>query len=167
MTVVQNPRGWKWFFAVLIVLTLAATVSLIVYNIKQQLTPEKFEAAYKRWQEKRPKSYTLVYKDKFTSQAGGDIQTNEYVVKVENRKVKEVLVNGIPKTERLEYHDMDGLFNFIERFFEMDAKGNRKVFRLGVFDPGTGALRKYVRRVAGSLERQEITAESLDVKERP
>jgi hypothetical protein len=162
MTIVNNPRGWKWYFALLILLTLAATVSLIVYNLWQQLTPEQFEANLKLWQQKGPKSYTLVYKDTFTPQAGGE-QTNHYVVKVVNRKVKEVLVNGVPKEERLEYHDMDGLFNFIERFFEMDEKEKRKVYRKGVFDENTGALRRFVRRVMGTRERQEIVVESFTV----
>ena len=161
MTVVNNPRGWKWYFAALILLTLAATVSLIVYNLWQQLTLEKFENNLKLWQQKGPKSYTLVYKDKFTSQ-GGDEQTNHYVVKVVNRKVKEVLVNGVPKEERLEYHDMDGLLGFIERFFEMDEKEKRKVYRKAVFDENTGALRYFVRSVMATRERQEIVVESFE-----
>src|SRR5688572_15010149 len=105
----KNPHGWKWFFLILGLLSLSATVSLICYNLWQQLTPEQFDAARKRWNQHGPKSYHLSFKESFTS-ADGQTASNEYAVTVRNGKVVDVVVNGIPKTERLDYHDMKGIF---------------------------------------------------------
>jgi hypothetical protein len=163
MAVTKNPRGWKWFFAILALLTMAAIVGLIAYNESQQLRLEQFEAYHALWQKNKPASYTLAYEDKFTSQSG-EMLKNEYLVEVRKGKVTEVLVNGIPKTERLEYHDMDALLGFIERFFELDQKEKRRVYRRGYFKDDTGALRWYVRRPMASVERQEITVKSLEVR---
>jgi len=159
----KNTSGWKWFFGVLALLTVSASVSLIWYSQAQQLRPEQFEAAAAHWAKHKPRSYRLRYKDTFSSQAG-ETTTNDYAVEVRDGKVVEVLVNGSPKAERLEYHDMEGLFSTIERFLDLDEKEKRKVYRIGVFDPESGALRRYVRRVMASRERQEIIVEPLQAE---
>jgi hypothetical protein len=162
----MNPKksnNWKWFFAALVVLSLLASGTLIGYNMQLQLRPEELEAKRELWRQNRPASYTLIYTETFSSQADSAPLSNHYVVKVDNRKVREVLVNGIPKKEGLEYHDMDGLFNEVERFFELDEKEKRRVFRKAQFDDN-GAIKSYVRRVAVSRERQEILVESLQAR---
>jgi hypothetical protein len=164
MTPAKNPRGWKWFFALLALLTLSSTVGLIWYNLSQQLRPEQFEAARKLWSERGPTSYHLAFKESFSSPADGQTSSNDYAVTVRDGKVVAVIVNGIPKTERLQYHDMNGIFNEIERFFELDEKEKRRVFRRAIFDEHTGAVRWFVRRVMASRERQEITVESLEAR---
>lgn len=156
-------NNWKWFFAIVAALALAASIVLVVFNLRQQLTPEQLDAARQLWIGHGPASYTLIYTEKFSSQAGSESK-NHYVVKVRDRKVTEVLVNGAPKEERLEYHDMNGLFNEVEAFQDKDSKEKRKVFCRASFDDNTGAIRSYVRYVPNSSERQQIDVESLEAK---
>src|SRR5205814_719130 len=123
---------------------------LVVFNLRQQLKPEQLEANRELWNKYGPKSYTLIYTEAFSSQGGNDKMSNHYVVKVRDRKVTEVLVNGAPKEKRLEYHDMNGLFNEVEAFQDKDAKEKRKVFCQGVFASDTGAILRFVRSVPNS-----------------
>ena len=41
----KKNLNWLWYFAVLVSLTVLATVILIAYNRSQQLTPEQLAAA--------------------------------------------------------------------------------------------------------------------------
>jgi hypothetical protein len=156
-------NNWKWFFLIVAVLALAASIFLVVFNMRQQLKPEELEAARQLWIEHGPASYTLIYTEKFSSQAGNELK-NHYVVKVRDRKVTEVLVNGAPKEERLEYHDMNGLFNEVEAFQDKDSKEKRRVYCRARFDDDTGAIREYVRYVPNSSERQQIDLELIEAK---
>ena len=83
---------------------------------------------------------------------------------IETDSVTEVLVNGAPKEKRLEYHDMNGLFNEVEAFQDKDAKEKRKVFCQGVFASDTGAILRFVRSVPNSREWQQIKVEVLEAK---
>jgi hypothetical protein len=157
----KRNNNWKWFFAVVAVLALGASISLIVINLRQQLKPERLEANRKRWEASGPANYVMVY----TTRKNLETTTDHYVVKVRNKKPYEVLVNGLPLTERLDYYGMSALFNDIERFLEIDSeKGKPRVFTKAHFDDTTGAIRQYVRRVMVSRERLEINVEPLEVK---
>ena len=49
-------------------------------------------------------------------------------------------------------------FGFIDDFLKKDAEPNApRTFRTAVFDPKTGAILNFRRRVSGTHERQEIT----------
>lgn len=157
----KTNNHWKWFFAIVITLALFTAISLIWWNLRLQLKPEELEAAHTLWDAAGPKSYTLVYTESFTSRTDAVAQSNHYVVKVRDRSVTEVIVNGLPKTEGLDYHGMDGLFKEVEGFQDKDDKEKRKVYRRASFDGQSGAILLYIRRVMGSSERQEIRVESL------
>ncbi|MFO0863857.1 MAG: DUF6174 domain-containing protein [Gemmataceae bacterium] len=161
MSTTRKNAGWALYFGIVFLLAIAATATLITFNIKQQLTPEQFEAGHKKWREKGPKNFVMVYKTLKNDEANPD----HFVVKVRNGKTYEVLANGLPlPEERFAYYGMDRLYDDIERFMEQDAEKDRpKVFTRGLFDK-QGAIRWYVRRVMGSRERLEITIEPLDVK---
>jgi hypothetical protein len=134
--------------------------SLVVYNLGQQLKPEQVAAARKLWREKGPKSYQLAYRIKI----GIDKEPDYYVVRVRNGEVISSTLNERLEEKRL-FADrgMEALFDWIERFLEMSSKPNQpKTFTIGSFDPNTGAVRKYVRRVAGSSERLEIVVEPVE-----
>jgi hypothetical protein len=162
MSAPPKSNNWKWVFVALFGLALFAAVFLIVYNLRQQLKPERLEAARKQWDAKGPANYVMRY----TTRMNEETTTDEYVVKVRNKKAYEVLVNGFPEPpERLGYHGMDALFDYIERFVELDAeKGKPRTFTKASFDEQTGALREFVRRVMGKRERLHILVEPLEVK---
>src|SRR6476660_6753191 len=160
----KKNRKWIWYFAVLTVLTIIATATLAIYNIYQQLKPEKLDAAIALWKEKGPKDYVLIYTAK-TKDHSAD-RDDHYVVKVKDGRAYEVLINGLAAEERqLAYYGMPRLLQYLERFMEIDAEpGRPKTFLRGDFNAKTGALVRYVRRVMGTRQRLEINVESLEAK---
>lgn len=162
MTADKKNNNWKWFFAIVFALALFTAVSLIWWNLRLQLKPEQLEANRKLWEAHGPADYVMVY----TTHRNEEATSDHYVVKVRQKKAYEVIVNGIPEPqERLEYQSMDALFNYIERFMELDGeKGKPRTYARAHFDESTGAIRSYVRRVMGKTERLEINVEPLVVK---
>lgn len=159
MPVMRTNRRWIWFFLALIVLSVTAVTSLIVFNLRQQLKPEQLAAARQLWAENKPTSYQLAY----TIKKGTEAKAESFVVRVRDGKVVSVSLDGRPLEKRLfAYYGMDALLDFINDSLESDAKpGRPRTFTRGVFDPANGALRGYVRRVMGGSERVEITVDSL------
>ena len=155
-------NNWKWFFAIVFALALFTAVSLIWWNLRLQLKPEQLEANRRLWEANGPADYVMVY----MTRRNEETSTDRYVVKVKQKKAYEVLVNGIPEPpERLEYQSMDSLFNYIERFLELDSEpGKPRTYARASFDEKTGAIRNYVRRVMGKTERLEINVEPLATK---
>jgi hypothetical protein len=154
-------RGWIWFFAVMIVLSIAAAAITWTYNVQQQLTPEQLAAAQKLWSEKGPADYDLEIEKKFSSAASdGPENFDTIAVKVRRGKVLAGTLNGRAITEArlLAENDMPSWFGFIEEFLQNDLKPNApRTFRTAYFDPQIGALLNFRRRVSGTHERQEIT----------
>ena len=153
-----------WYFAIVFGLAVIATGTLAYYNYHQQLKPEGLEKAQALWKAKGPRDYVLVYTVKADN--NGNSIENHYVVKVSSGKATEALVDGLPQPEgRLFNYGMPQLFGFIETFLEQDAApGRPKTYTRALFNPDTGALGWYVRRVMGSRERVEIVVESLEAK---
>jgi len=159
----KNKR-WLWFFLVVIVLGLAAVSSLIAFNWSRQLKPDELAAARLHWGQRGPRSYQLTYVIKI----GLDEQATSYVVRVRDGRVVSASVNGLPeKRQRFGYYGMEALFDYMGDFLENDAKLRRRIYIHGVFDPQTGALREFVRRVMGGNERVKIAAEPLVPLEEP
>src|SRR5262245_16249820 len=131
MTTTQKKknRSYLWFFLALLFLSIAATVILVVFNLQQQLKPEQLLAARKLWDENGPRNYTMTYRIK----KNDDAQEDVFWVQVRNKKVVASKYNDEPEeAERRHYRDMDHLFDFVEKFQEMDAeKGQPKVFVRG------------------------------------
>jgi hypothetical protein len=157
----RKSRKWIWYFAVLGVLTVIATSTLAVYNIKQQLKPEQLAAAIDLWDAQGPKNYVLEYTARKTVESVD--MSDAYIVKVKDGVAYEVLDNGQPLEPRqLAYYGMHRLLQDVERFMEMDMKpGAPSTYRRGDFDGKTGALVRYVRRVMGTRQRLEINVHSL------
>ena len=133
---------------------------MIVFNLRQQLKPEQLEAARKLWETNGPKDYVL----KYSIHVYQDQRTDHYLVRVKQGKAYEAIVNDLPQSaDRMGYYGMEALFNYIERFLEIDAEPNApRTFARARFDEKTGALRDYVRRVMGKSDRVEITVEGLE-----
>jgi hypothetical protein len=158
----KNLR-WLWFFIVLIVLAVSATVILIVYNLNQQLKAEQLATARQKWRENGPADYRLVYNIKVNDSAR-ETHVDRYDVTVRGGLVTAALKNG--KTEspgRFGLYGMDKLLDHVAGNMEKDGEpGRPRTFTRAMFDPNNGALFWYVRRVMGSFERVEIAIERIE-----
>ncbi len=160
--------GWIWYFAFLIIASIGVTVFMIWFNLSIQLKPEQLEAAIKRWEENGPKNYKMLLKKKLNSED----KVTTFLVTVRDKKVTDVLMDGKPLPKETDdtrdmkvYHSMDATFRFVKIFMTKDQQEKApKVYVTALFDPETGALLRYVRRVMGATQRVElnITLEPID-----
>ena len=158
-------RGWIWFLVVVGILGGAAGTISMVYNLRQQLSLEKFQAAQKRWEEKGPKDYLMEY-----TKQGNVSGTFRVVVrggKVESATMRPVGApedQARPLEERLFiYHNMPALMSDIEDFLLMDQKPDApRPYNRGIFDPEDGHVIQYVRSVAAAKFRLEIRVLKLE-----
>jgi len=158
----KKNRSWIWYFVVLFVLAISATVILIVFNLRQQLKPEQLQAARAMWKDKGPRDYTIAY----TMRVNEEPDPDQYWAKVRGGQVVESKFNDQPEpVERRYYRSMDSLFDYVERFMKIDSeKDSPKTYVRAIFDDQkTGGLRWYVRRVMGGRHRVEITVESFTI----
>jgi hypothetical protein len=155
----RRSRRWLWFFLTVLVLAVAATVTLITYNLKQQLKAEDLDAAWALWKTQRPAAYEMIY----TVQRGEDQREDRIEVRVRGDRTESLKLNGQEQEPRLRsYYGMDELFGQISELLRKDAEpGKPRVYCRAVFDPADGHLWWYVRRVMGSRERLEIKVVEL------
>ena len=157
MSTAQNKLGWLWFFVILVLLTVLATVILVRFNLWQQLQPDQLARARQLWKEKGPHSYRLVYSKKITEESR-ESRTEDYDVEVRDGVVAQIKVNGrLEPANRHPSHTMDDLLNLVAANLERDQdKGRPRTYTRALFQGDNGGLRWYVRRVMGSKERVEI-----------
>jgi len=150
----RKSRAWVWIFLLLIAASAGVAAFMIRYNLSLQLTPEKIEAARALWKEHGPRDYRLVY----TKQLGDDPRQDRFVVEVRSGQVRSVIMNQTVflQPEQLPYHSMDRLLADIARSLEQDLKEGKKVYTRASFDPKTGALKEYIRRVMGTAQRVQL-----------
>lgn len=149
----RRNRGWIWFFVTVFTLAIGAGVTLIVYNIKQQLKPEDLQAAWELWKKKGPADYDVVYEVLRPEQP-----PEIFVVRVRNKTTTFASRNDKEEEARLRpYRGMDALFEQVTEFMLIDSQpGKPRTYVRGVFDPADGHLWWYVRRVMGTTQRVEI-----------
>jgi hypothetical protein len=155
----RRNRKWVWFFVALVLLTLTAVTSIVVYRWGQMLTPERLEAARKLWMEKGPKDYQFRY----LKRLGGSDRPDRFAVVVRGGKVRSVTLNGTIQlpARLLAYHSMDALFDDIEAFLKQDREPNSaRPTTFAQFAPEDGHLVSYMR--GGVADRQRV---SLRVEE--
>lgn len=160
-------RNWKWVFVVLAVLgALAITVNW-VYNAGQPLTVEELHAARALWTNSRPSNYDLkiTRAQSYTSaDGGGGTVVDKIDVQVRGGKVTSFLLNGREpeplldregkrlideeRRQRASY-DIDGLFDAIEEFIDIDRREKRKSFLRARFDKNDGHVILFTRQVQG------------------
>lgn len=168
---VKKNRTWVWYFVIVAGLSIAATTTMIVYNLKQQLTPEQLQAAVARWNERGPASYDMEY----TKQTAASESIETYVVEVRAGKVVKVdVAPGLrgkdtrwqPIEERLyPYHSVPALFGFMNDFLAQDRRpGRPRAFVRAAFDDNDGHVMRYVRNVSGAKERVEIVVTKFEPK---
>src|SRR5262245_3537490 len=133
MTAARKNRGWLWYFVIVLVLAIAATVWLGVFNLRQQLQREQLDAARKLWEKNGPKDYRFLY----TTRRNDEPRVDRFVVVVRNGKVISVTLNDVVQIEErsLRYHSMPALFDSIETFLVLDADPKRpRTHARGLFD---------------------------------
>ncbi len=153
----RRGRGWIWFFAVLACLVVLALGLQWWYSQKQRLTPQQLADARALWRVHRPTAYDLEYTKKGNA-------TGTFVVQVRQGKVVSATLDGQQLEARLySSSDMEGLFDDLERFLEIDSSpGNPRTFTTATFDPQDGHLIRYIRSVMSQRWRVQI-----DVRLRP
>ena len=162
----RNNYGWIGFFIFIVVASAAGAGIMIWWSLELQMKPEDFAAAKKRWQDARIKNYNLDYKKRLNSEE----RWTNFSVKVRGGKVQEVLMDGKPLEKSAEadsdpriYHSMDAQFSFIQRFLDIDQKpGAPRAYVSAVFDPATGAVLHYVRRLMAQRVELDYRLEVLD-----
>jgi hypothetical protein len=158
------------FFLVLIVLGTVAVVVPIVYNLRQQLTPEQVAAARARWQANGTRDYVLEYQVRVDS----DPRPDEYRVKVRDGKPISAICNGQPMllddgaglllgpgvkmlpAEDCLQQTVDGMFDEIERRLHQGTRADgKRNYATASFDSRDGHPHRFIYRVAGTKERLE------------
>lgn len=155
----NRSRNWLWFFLILVVLATAAIGINWWYNLRQQLSMEQLTAAMQRWQERGPVDYDIIIEKNISSATSSGEPTIETIVaRVRKGTVLDASLDGRPMERRLwPDYDMPAWFGYVEEFLRRDlAPGAPRTFRTAVFDPLTGALQHFRRRVSGTRERQEL-----------
>lgn len=95
----------------------------------------------------------------------GSTRPDRFEVRVRGGKVVAVALNGKAEaSDRLHYHSMDRLFDYIEKFLDLDQDprtGVKKGAAWAEFDPRDGRLLHYRRQVLGGREGVDIQVESF------
>jgi hypothetical protein len=158
---VKRNYGWLYFFIFVTVASVSVMIFMIWFNLRIQLKPEQLDEAHERWKANGPKNYDMVCKKRLNDNGKED----KFEVEVRGGLVKRVRMNGSEleketgaETDPRIYHSMDQVYRDITRFMDLDTKpGATRVYVIANFDPDTGAVRHYVRRVMGTRQRIEMT----------
>ncbi len=150
---VRRSRGWVWFFVILAVLTIAATAFLWIYNVGQQLTPERLAAARKLWDQKRPADYDLTWTKEGSASGTFMVFVRQGAVRAVLMK-EEAVEGGKARTvdvwlpRRLyDRYDVAGLFADLQGFLRIikeQDKDRKRILLRARFDPEDGHLIGYV-----------------------
>jgi hypothetical protein len=177
------PRSWLWYFLLLAVAGVFALTIPLVYNLRQQLQPEQFEAAQARWKQHGPADYDLNWETK----QNDDPRPDEYRVVVRGGQVQMVYVDGqlqmarelaaalgaavgpavtaaapnqVPR-KQLSGYTVEGMFHTIGKDLEKNAESGGRNFATATFDARDGHPVRYVYRVKHSPERLEWNVKLL------
>lgn len=153
----RRSRGWIWYFVILAILAIGSAVTLVTYNLQQQLKPEQLAAAEEKWTKNGPRDYDM----EFTKQGSA---TGTYQVHVRNGKVVYAEPDERSLEQKRAYYSMAALFGYVAEFLKEDSQpGARRTYAVAQFDPNDGHLIHYVRRVMGTNQRLEITVQLTPV----
>src|SRR5262245_40533649 len=89
MSTAAPRRNWVWFFLVLVLLGGTALTIEVWYNLSQQLTAAKLEAARATWQQNGPADYDFTWTVTRQTRVPADV-----LVTFRNGRVAEVLVES-------------------------------------------------------------------------
>lgn len=159
----KKSRAWLWFFAILGGLCTVGITAEVWFNLNQQLSPERLEAARQTWREKGPWDYVLEYavKREYNPDPAGRTP-EKYTVEVRDGRVVSIAgADGRPAPPgEFEYGGMDDLFDAVGRKLQEDrAAGGPRPFVKATFQKATGAIVHYVRSVMRTRERLEVSVQ--------
>jgi hypothetical protein len=174
-------RNWVWVFLAFALLGVAAITINWVYNAGQPLTEEKLKAARERWRQNRPANYDVkvISTKMYLSSDGTSGTTVDRIdLQVRGGRVTTFLLNGrepeplldregkrlVEEERRLrEEYDIDGLFNSIEAFLDMDKReGNRSLLKAN-FDKRDGHVTLFSRQINGKyVPRIQVELKRVD-----
>jgi len=163
----RRNLNWLWVFLAFAALGIAAIAINWTYNAGQPLTEEKLQAARELWRKNRPADYNLkiVFTKMFTSSDGSSGTTVDRMdLQVRGGKVVSFLLNGRepeplldPQGQRKvederrqrESYDIDGLFDAIQEFLEIDKREGNRTFLRASFDKRDGHVVTFTRQLNG------------------
>jgi len=157
----RHNNNWKWFFAILLVLSIAAAGINFWYNVTHQLKADDLKAAEALWQAKGPANYDLRIRKDINSAAGGETIYEEINAQIRAGRVIKATLNGRELEERLlKDYDVPAWFDYFDRFMEIDTKpGAARVFCDAIFDPSDGHPIRYRRRISSTRDRVALQFE--------
>lgn len=160
-------RNWIWVFAALAVLGLAAIAINWFYNASQPLTADQLRSARELWKRSRPSDYDLKITRAVSyasADGSGGTTVDKIDLQVRGGQTIGFLLNGREpeplldrdghrnvaeeRRQRMSY-DIDGLFDAIEEFMELDRRENRRSFLRARFDKSDGHVVLFTRQVQG------------------
>jgi len=169
----RRSRRWIGFFVVLVLLSAAAIVLNLAYNLSIQLRPEQLSDSRRRWQENKPHDYDLKYLVEVTRGTETEPEKNACLVKVRGGRVVLVVDNDTVvylepslavvagpaplsvSSEDPGRYGVAALFEQIETALRQDETTGRRNFATAKFDAKDGHPFHYVRRVRGTKDRVE------------
>lgn len=164
---IKGIPNWAIVFIVLAALGVLAITINWVYNAGQPLTPEKLAAARQLWKQHGPSDYDLkiTRAASYTSSDGsGGTTVDRIDLQVRGGQVTSFLLNGKEpepligrdgqrnveaERRQRESYAMDGLFDAIEEFMELDRREGRRSFMRARFDKTDGHITMFTRQVDG------------------
>jgi hypothetical protein len=164
-----------WFWALLLSLFIVAGLAVLpvlwigglaVRSQQVRLTPERLAQARALWARKRPQNYALIY-----TKSGGAHGTIR--VEVRDSKAVAVTLDDRPITQddrplspsRYGRYDMDGLFDDIEEFLDIDARQPElHALTVAQFSADDGHLLLYSRQVPRTADAPGGSVKISDVK---
>ena len=158
-----RSRAWVWFFAILAGLCTVGITAEVWFNLNQQLSPERLEAARRTWRENGPRDYVLEYavKREYNPDPAGRTP-EKYTVEVRDGQVVSVRGDGGKKVQagEFEFGSMEDLFAAVGRRLAEDrAAEGRRPFVKATFQKATGGIVHYVRSVMRTRERLEVSVQ--------
>lgn len=163
----RKNRNWIWVFVAFALLGVAAIAINWTYSAGQPLTEEKLRVARELWKKNRPTNYDLkvVRATTYASSDGSSGTTVDRIdLQVRNAKVVSFLLNGREPEplinregqrnvdeegrQRASY-DVDGLFDAMQEFMELDKRQGTRSFLRASFHKQDGHVTLFTRQVQG------------------
>src|SRR5262249_19883259 len=163
----RRNRNWIWVFLAFALLGVAAIGINWIYNAGQPLNEAKLQAARELWRKNHPANYDLkiIRTMSYTASDGRSGTTVDRMeLQVRGDRVVSFLLNGrepeplldrdgkrLVDEERRqrESYDIDGWFDAMQQFMEVDQRQGNRSFLRASFDKQDGHVTVFTRQFQG------------------